>query len=123
MLLWEIHSHRRSWNEAAAVADRLINDLPNEPEGYIKRAFALHELKRTQEAWDTLHPLSGRFEENWLIQYNLACYACQLGHPTEAIKFFRRALRFGDKRELRDMALKDVDLEPIRESIQKLTTQ
>ena len=120
---WDIHAHCRQWEQAVQTADQLIAQVRDRPDGYIKRAFALHELKRTQDAWDTLHPMSERFGENWLIPYNLACYASQLGRPGEAVNWFRRALRAGDARELRSMALSDPDLEPIRETINKLTAR
>jgi lipopolysaccharide biosynthesis regulator YciM len=110
----------RDWRKAVEIADRLIANMDHQPDGYIKRAFALHELKRSQEAWDTLHPISGQFTENWLIPYNLACYAAQLGKPTEALKWFRRAMKIGNERELRSMALSDPDLQPIRPKIEKL---
>jgi tetratricopeptide (TPR) repeat protein len=117
--LWEIHAHAKHWHDAVSVADRLIHLLRDKPDGYIKRAYALHELKRSQEAWDTLQPIYNRFDDNWLIPYNLACYAAQLGKPADAVKWFRKALRVGDERELRTMALNDPDLEPIRAKIEK----
>jgi tetratricopeptide (TPR) repeat protein len=120
--LWEIYAHLREWKKAVRVADQLIQKMDHQPDGYIKRAYALHELKCSQEAWDTLHPISKEFGENWLIPYNLACYAAQLGKPSEALKWFRRALRVGNERELRSMALTDPDLEPIRHKIQKPQT-
>ena len=118
--LWEIQANTKDWAAAIATADRLIHQYDQQPDGYIKRAYALHELKRSQEAWDTLHPVRELFPENWLIQYNLACYAAQLGHPDDALRCFRRALRIGDERELHEMAMTDSDLEPIRPMIQKL---
>jgi predicted Zn-dependent protease len=120
MLLWEIHARARRWIEAIETADGLIAQIPEQSEGYIKRAYALHELKRTQEAWDTLEPVSQRFAENWLIPYNLACYACQLGHAPEAVKLLKKALRLGNAREIRAMALEDDDLQPLRDAIEKL---
>lgn len=123
MTLWDIHAYSRRWEAAIEVADRLILQIEDQPEGYIKRAYALHELKRTVEAWGTLHPASERFDDSWLIPYNLACYAAQLGRATEAIDYFRRALRRGDRRELRSLALDDPDLQSIRSNIEKLTAQ
>ena len=120
---WDIYAHVRRWTEAIELADRLIARIPDEPAGYIKRAYALHELKRTQEAWETLAPVQGLFKENWLIPYNLACYACQLGRSAEAFKLFKQALRLGEKRELCGMALKDTDLQPIRSEIEKIAAK
>ena len=122
MLRWEIHAQSRRWSEAIEVADRLIAEIPDQPEGYIKRAYALHEIKRTHEAWDTLTLVRERFDSNWLIPYNLACYACQLGRPAEALNLFKHAVTLGDKDELREMALKDTDLQPIRAEIERVST-
>ena len=118
--LWEIHAQSKQWAEAVEAADRLIAQMRDKPDGYIKRAYALHELKRSQEAWDTLHPVSERFNDNWLIPYNLACYAAQMGREADAVKWYRKALRVGDERELQEMALSDPDLQPIRPKIEKM---
>jgi tetratricopeptide (TPR) repeat protein len=120
LVLWEIHSQAGRWPEAIEAADRLLAQTSDQPEGYIKRAYALHELKRTQEAWDTLEPAVKRFDDNWLIPYNLACYASQLGRAADALKLLKRALRLGDAREIHAMALEDSDLQPIWEAIEKL---
>jgi tetratricopeptide (TPR) repeat protein len=120
VLRWEIDAQAHRWSDAVAVADRLIAHFPGQSEGYIKRAYALHELKCTQQAWDTLAPARERFDTNWLIPYNLACYACQLGRSTEALNLFKDALHLGDKDELCAMALKDTDLQPIRTEVERL---
>lgn len=118
--LWDIQAHMKDWDSAVATSDRLIELYDRQPDGYIKRAYALHELKRSQEAWETLEPVSELFSDNWLIPYNLACYAAQLGRPVDALRCFRRALKTGNERELREMAMTDPDLEPIRPRIAKL---
>ena len=120
VMLWEIHAQAKEWAEAVEAADRVIEQMRDKPDGYIKRAYALHELKRSQEAWDTLEPVSALFNDNWLIPYNLACYAAQLGREQDAVKWYRRALRVGDERELQEMALSDPDLQPIRPKIEKM---
>jgi len=38
------------------------------------KQLALHELKRTQEAFDLLLPAADKFPAPWTIPYNLACY-------------------------------------------------
>lgn len=119
LILWEIEAQERKWQNAVAAADRVITRAAHNPEGYIKRAFALHELKRSQEAWDTLHPVYDQFPENWLIPYNLACYAAQLGRESDALSWYRKALRVGEEKVLRNMALTDPDLEPIWPKIEK----
>jgi tetratricopeptide (TPR) repeat protein len=118
--VWEIHAHLRQWEDAAGAADFVIAMAPHWPEGYVKRAFALHELKRTREAWRCLLPASRRFSAEWVIPYNLACYACQLGREKAAVKWLERALQVGNKSRLKAMAMADPDLEPLRPSIAKL---
>ena len=46
----------------------------------------MHELKRTKEAQDVLVPVLDKFPDEYLIQYNLACYCCQLGELKEAFR-------------------------------------
>ena len=117
---WEIHQATHRWENAVAVARRLAETAPDQAEGWVKQAYALHEMKRTQEAWDCLFPASQKFIEETIIPYNLACYACQLGRKEEALKWLRRAFCLDEKKQFRQMALEDPDLEPLREQIRKL---
>ena len=80
----ELYSTAKRWDRAAEVANTLFRMFPDEPFGYIRLAFALHELKRTQEALNVLLPAAAKFPANWLIPYNLACYCCQLGDAVGA---------------------------------------
>src|SRR5947199_291248 len=73
----------------------------------------INELKRTQEAWDVLFPVAEKFPKNPTVKYNLACYATQLGRLWEAEQWLKLAFKVGDEKELRAMALQDVDLKPI----------
>ena len=52
-----------------------------------------------------------KFPDNWLVQYNMACYACQLGEIDEARAFLARAIELGDADKL--MALDDPELSPL----------
>ena len=71
--------------------------------------YALHRLKRTQEAYDQLKPALDQFSEVELPWYNLACYACVLGNKEEAKELLDKAIELGgDDVKLR--ALKDEDL-------------
>src|SRR5207342_1439945 len=42
-----IYSAAKHWELALVVAEALAKHSPDEPEGWIHRSFALHELKRT----------------------------------------------------------------------------
>jgi tetratricopeptide (TPR) repeat protein len=117
---WEIHASRRDWEASIATAEMLVQRAPERPDGVVKKAFALHELKRTREAWNCLYPASEKFQDQWIIPYNLACYACQLGDKEAALEQLRTAMNRADAKELRSMALKDPDLEPLAREIQRL---
>jgi tetratricopeptide (TPR) repeat protein len=109
----EIYSAAKKWEDAAEVANALCLTVPDDSYGYIRLAFALHELKRTKEAFDTLLPVADKFPELWVIPYNLACYTCQLGRLDEARQWFERALRVGDEKKIKLAALDDPDLVPL----------
>src|SRR5580765_5841699 len=51
---WQISAKAKQWEACIDLAERIIALTPDNPFGWIHRSFALHELKRTQEAWDNL---------------------------------------------------------------------
>ena len=53
---WHVYANAKSWTLAAEVANTLSKLFPDNPFGVIHLAYALHEMKRTKEAWDTLLP-------------------------------------------------------------------
>src|SRR5206468_379285 len=70
---WHIYAQGRK-NACVDIAAAITTLDPNRPDGWIHRSFALHELKRTQEAFDQLLPAADSFPNVWTIRYNLACY-------------------------------------------------
>jgi predicted Zn-dependent protease len=112
-LRWHIAAKSRDWETALGIAGALVEAMPESPSGWIHRSYCLHELKRTREAWDSLLPLAKRFPKEWLICYNLACYACQLGLLAEARTWFTRAVEAGDPIEINRLAADDPDLRPL----------
>ena len=110
---FDVYSAAEHWELALVVAEAVVKMLPDEPEGWIHRSFALHELKRTGEAQEKLRPAAGKFPKQWLIVYNLACYACQLGQLDEARVLLDRAFTLGDAKQVKLMSLDDPDLSPL----------
>jgi predicted Zn-dependent protease len=110
---WQISARESNWPECVQLAEKVISKAPLRPVGYIHKAFALHELGQTQEAWDFLFPLAEKFPEEVTIKYNLACYAAQLSRLWEAEQWLKLAFTVGQKEELRSMALEDPDLKPL----------
>jgi len=116
-LRWEIYAKAGKWEMAAEVARSLATLLPDNSFGWIHQAYSLHELKRTGEAWDVLHPVADKFSDQYIIRYNLACYACQLGNLKASFSWLEKAIDLAGKKDIRAMALDDPDLEPLWEKI------
>ena len=57
-----------------------------------------------------------RFPHDEAIPYNLACYQCQSGNLSEAREWLERALKLGDSKRVKQMAINDPDLTPLWET-------
>jgi tetratricopeptide (TPR) repeat protein len=117
---WLVYAKAKRWEAAADIAQVLCKMVPDEPFGWIHLAYALHELKRTQEAWNVLLSIADKFPNQYLIRYNLACYAAQCGRLNEAKQWLKQAIEMGDSTEVKQLALDDPDLEPLRNEIGEL---
>lgn len=119
-LEWEVRSRLRQWEIGLELAERLIELAPGEPGPHLKKAFALHEMRRTREAWNCLMGVRNQFPDVALIRYNLACYACQLGDLSDSVYWLETAFRLGNRNDLKRMALEDSDLEALRPLIGRM---
>lgn len=115
-LRWHVYSKARKWDACVDIASALIKLAPECPLGWIHRSFSLHNLKRTQEAFDNLLPVAGEFPRVWTIPYNLACYCSQLGRLDEAQDWFKKAMEV-DEPSVKESALDDPDLKPFWDSM------
>jgi len=120
ILRWRIHAAAREWETCVTLGRLLVDMAPDEAFGWVHRSYALHELKQTREAADLLKPALDKFPDEDLIPYNLACYACQLGNLDEAEALLRTAMRRGDPKEIKERALNDTDLTPLKDRIPTL---
>jgi len=114
-LRWQVYAKAGKWDACVDIGKALIQLTPERAVSWIHHAFALHELKRTQEAWNVLSPVAHRFPAESTIPYNLACYAAQLVNVIEARDLLAQAFKLGDAKEMKLAALNDPDLEPIWE--------
>ncbi len=111
---WSIYGKQEKWEECVTVAKALTDVAPTDSFGWIHLSFALHELKKTQQAYNNLNTVMDRFPNEWLMRYNMACYACQLGNREEAQEWLDEAGKLKrDKKGIREMAKSDPDLAPL----------
>ena len=108
------------WESLLPLTEKLLGQFPKLDFLWINRSYALHELKRTQAAFDALLPAAKKFPKRWLIRYNLACYCSQLGELEEAMNWLQKAIALAGKKEIKAMALDDSDLKPLRKQIREL---
>ncbi len=73
-----------------------------------------------QRAWEALLPAYENFPGDATIAYNLSCYACQMQQFNSARTWLRRAFKAGNRDAIKQLALKDPDLEPLWREIRDL---
>jgi predicted Zn-dependent protease len=110
----------KQWEPAAETAQAICQAVPEAPFGWIHLAYALHELRRTREAYNVLIPIVDRFADEYVIRYNLACYACQMGQLDEARSWLKKAIALAGSETIKQMAMTDPDLQDLRAEIQKI---
>ena len=114
---WRLLAAEKRWLAAVAASGRLLRVCPDDVNAWVHRSYALHELRRTREAFDKLLPAIKRFPKETIIPYNLACYTCQLGDLKAARMWLEQTLALdrGDEEKLRRLraALEDPDLKPL----------
>lgn len=110
---WHIYNRMQEWEMCLSVSMRMIEVRPDQPQGWINHGNTLFYLERFQEAYDLLLPVLKRFPHDEAIPYNLACYQCQSGNLSEAREWLERALKVGDSKRVKQMAINDPDLTPL----------
>jgi len=113
---WHIYAHAKKRDACVDIAAAIIKLDPTRRDAWIHRSFALHELGRTQEAFDQLLPVVKKFRKGWTIPYNLACYCAQLGRLDECQAWFRKAMAI-DEQTVKRAAIDDPDLKPLWDSM------
>jgi Flp pilus assembly protein TadD len=109
----KIYAAAGRWELASKVARGITVLVPEDSFGWIHLAHALHELKRTNEAYAVAVSAAAKFAGEGTLPYNLACYACRLGKLREAMQWLEKAIDADGQNEVRHLALDDPDLEPL----------
>jgi predicted Zn-dependent protease len=121
-LRWSISAEEKRWDEALQVAQALVRRAPKRSSGWLHQAYALRRVPNgsIQKAWEALLPAFDKFPKEPTIPFNLSCYACQLRQLDVARGWLNRAVALGGKEKIKQMALKDTDLEPLWAEIRQL---
>lgn len=115
-LRMEIYARGKLWSHCLTTADALVRICPKKSNGWVKRSFALHEMKRTVEALSALETAAETFPKLWIIPYNLACYCAQLGRLEDSKAWFQKAMAI-DEHTVKRKAIDDDDLKPLWDSL------
>jgi hypothetical protein len=119
---WMVSAEQKHWAEGLQVAQALVRRAPKRSSGWLHQAYALRRVPdgSVQKAWDALLPAFDKFPKEATIPFNLSCYACQLRQLDAARDWLKRAVAVGGKDKIKQMALKDADLEPLWDEIRQL---
>ena len=111
----ELAMLEEDWAEVIACAPELVAHDNTGECPWIAWAYALRELRRIEEARDTLLTGARLIEKpSLLVAYNLACYACLLGDLPEARRLLDSVFAKDDS--WRETAREDDDLAALRAS-------
>jgi predicted Zn-dependent protease len=117
---YKILAKAECWTECVVVAGAIADLAPKCSLGWLHRAFALHQLKQTKMALETLHPALEIFSDEIEIRQRLACYECVLGNVERAKQRLTEAMKLAKEQncldEWRRATLREPDLKPLWKS-------
>lgn len=113
-----IRQDLKDWVNMRTLSRELCYLYPNEEDWWVSDAFATRRSESIEDARKILLDGLAVHYESAIIRYNLACYACLLGHPGECLDFLKEAVRRDEK--YKAMAMEDEDLEAVREALQQM---
>lgn len=108
---YEIYSRLEIWTHAEVVARQLVKIAPEDQGCWISWAYATRRCQSIDAANQILLDAEKLHPKNANIQFNLGCYACQMGNLEESKRRVEAAISLDEK--YRAMALDDQDLEPL----------
>ena len=111
----EIYRNLEKWELMQAVAKKLAVDWDGDPQWWLCWAFATRRAESVEAARRILHLAVTNHPNAAIIQYNLACYECQLGDLERAKHYLKQA--FDLDKKFRLVALEDEDLKPLWEQM------
>lgn len=96
---------------AANLALGIQRRFPDEPAGYVWRAISLTKLGATQEAYDCLAAVAGKFDGLGVVPYTLAVLAAQLQRMELAYEWLAKAFATPEGDEFKMLSLEEKELD------------
>jgi tetratricopeptide (TPR) repeat protein len=81
---WELYALAPNWEACLDIGVAISELAPKKPQGWCRRATALHRLGRTAEAREVLLQAVDAAGEHYAIFYEIARYSCLIGRVPEA---------------------------------------
>lgn len=110
----QIHQRAQRWPSVERIARRLVKQDPDEAGWWIVLAYAARRTDSIEAARRILLQAEELHKKDPTIQFNLACYAAQVGDIGEARTRVARAIAHDSN--FAELAKTDPDLEPMRRS-------
>ena len=111
----EIYRAGARWALMEVVARELWKRHTDEPAYWNHLAWAVRRAESIEAAHALMMEAAGRFPHDAMTNFNLGCYACQLGNIDEAKLRVGRAVELEAKFKL--LAIDDPDLEPMWDTL------
>ena len=116
-----IYMASQDWVNLEAFTRKQIDWQPEKNHSWVLRSIALDKMGQTQAAYIFLLEALERFPNEFNFSYNLACFACKLGHMDEAWEWVEKAFHLSKLETFKSWLLTDDDLKPLREKISRLS--
>lgn len=107
-----LYARAEKWTAMEVAARKMVALRPEIPGTWANWAFATRRATSLDAAKEILLRAERKHPADALIQFNLGCYACQLGDLAEAKSRVQRAIQID--RSFQRLAADDPDLEPLR---------
>ena len=107
-----IFQEQKNWPALRDASIELVRRLPGEAGGWITWAYAVRRADSLAAAEEVLRIAETKHPDEPTIQFNLGCYACQLGDLATARARVARAIALDPS--FKALAAADPDLAPLR---------
>ena len=110
-LRWKLYNKSGQHVPAANLALGIQRRFPDEPAGYVWRSISLTKLGATQEAYDCLAAVAGKFDGLGVVPDTLAVLAAQLQRMELAYDWLGKAYATPEGDEFKLLSLEEKELD------------